>query len=203
MVNEAFYLNYVYNDEETDEAIGFIKYPEEYYNNREYYDLNPHKVDFKHTSIWDNTIDPNSSGYHYIPFFDMIPALKNTVGYLYSDVKYKDYGGDNEKIDEDKPNFKAPMAAEIYYYKDKDYCIVERQCIKIDGNNDTCDNIKSRTYLIGAYTPLTRLKGGCSTYDFEYKEDDNDYVNHIKYGNVILPQEDEVSIIFCYGIINS
>lgn len=215
MVNEAFYLNYVYNysnDEETDEATGFIKYSGEYYNNREYYDLNPHKVDFKHTSIWDNTIDVNGSEYHYIPFFDMIPALKNTVGYLYSDVKYKDYGEDNEKIDEDKPNFNAPMAAEIYYFETttvhgEPYIGVANkgQCIQIDGNNNTCDSIEwplTNTYLIGAYTPLTRLNGGCSTDDFEYDENDNDYVNHIKYGNVILPQEDEVSIIFCYGLID-
>ena len=211
MVNNAFYDNYVNNYCHGES--GFIKYKEEYYNNREYYDLNPHKVDFKRTSMWDNMMScyDDYEERYYIPFFDMIPALKNTVGYLYSDVKYNNYGGDIEKIKEDEPNFNAPMAAEIYYYENivsggkNTGVTIERQCIKINGNNNTCDSIdeySKYTYLIGAYTPLTRLNGGCTTDDFEFNEYNNDYVNHIKNGNVILPQKDEVSIIFCYGLIN-
>ena len=49
-------------------------------------------------------------------------------------------------------------------------------------------------YLIGAYTPLTRLDGDCT-------DEESEYVRHIKYGTEILPQTNSISVILNYGEI--
>ena len=345
-VNQAFYDNYITNwlQERTSE---FIVYKQEYYNNREYYDLNPHKVDFKHNNIWDSSlgsgkvyepkmenfsgyperlyglikssstdsivvdnelinsynvsasadskelyyaylpIDPdeevnfsqyysmsfwiqntsmaticiratlankigvnsfstqeeedsglapyetiviglnekryvtiqgypfsgsstidlfirpkyknvNTNEYYqivfkisqvelrevkkYIPFFDMIPSLRNTRGYEYSD-------GD------EFPNNKAPIALELYLSEDEKMLLFNpyNDC---SNGSDTIDSVSNYKplYLIGASTPLTRLEGACT-------DPDSAYVKHIKYNTELLPQMNSTSIIYSYGMV--
>lgn len=119
---------------------------------------------------------------NYIPFFDMIPSLRNTKGYEYSD-------GD------DFPNHKAPIALELYLSKDKKMLLFNpnQDC---STGSDTLDYISNYKplYLIGASTPLTKLEGACT-------DPDSAYVKHIKYNTELLPQMDSTSIIYSYGMV--
>lgn len=187
-VNQAFYDNYIINWVNEESTSEFIVYKQEYYNNREYYDLNPHKVDFKHNHIWDSsfgneeyTLDTDEMK-NYIPFFDMIPSLRNTKGYAYSD-------GD------DFPNHKAPIALELYLSKNEKMLLFNPNQDCSTGSN-TLDNISNYKplYLIGASTPLTRLEGACT-------DPDSAYVKHIKDNTELLPQMDSTSIIYSYGMV--
>lgn len=189
-VNQAFYDNYIINWlTQVESTSEFMVYKQEYYNNREYYDLNPHKVDFKHNHIWDSsfgdgyeyTLDTDKTEVkNYIPFFDMIPSLRNTKGYEYSD-------GD------DFPNHKAPIALELYLSEDEKMLLFNpnRDC---STGSDTLDYISNykQLYLIGASTPLTRLEGACT-------DPDSAYVKQIKDNTELLPQMDSTSIIYSYG----
>ncbi len=119
----------------------------------------------------------------YVPFFDMIPALKNTKGYVYS---AKDSNG-NDGL----PNYNAPIAMELYLDGTLLRFNPENTCDDTNPNIDVLSNY-GNLYLIGAYTPLTKLAGECTN-------ENSDYVRHIKYGTELLPQTNSVSVIFNYG----
>jgi hypothetical protein len=189
LVNEVFYNNYVNISAsfQTKEE-NVLPYIDEYLNNREYYDLNPHKVDFKNTDIWDDVVDPEF-GYDphdkifYLPFFDMIPALKNTKGYGYSDGS-------------EHPNYNVPIAIELYQLDQSAiadyYANIEHQI------HDTRKRSQLMPlYLIGVYSPLTKLDGNCMG-----EPKDSPYVNQIVNNNEIIPQQNDTTIIYCYGCVS-
>lgn len=121
----------------------------------------------------------------YLPFFDMIPALKNTHGYVYS--------GKDENGNDGLPNLNAPIAIEMYAANKMINFKPTQICDSgIQGLDALVDYMP--LYLIGAYTPLTRLDGDCT-------DEDSDYVRHIKYGTEILPQTNSISVILNYGEI--
>ena len=179
LVNEAFYSNYVYNlyyysDIEP-------QYKQEYINNREYYDLFPYKVNFKNTNIWDDETVDN----YYVPFFDMIPALKNTKGYAYSDT--------------DTPNFNAPIAIELYTQGSMLRFYPENMCGTTDPNGNYLSDYGT-LYLVGVYSPLTCLSGSCTIEEnFGEGKEVSEYVSQILNGTSLLPQIDYTTIIFSYG----
>ena len=120
---------------------------------------------------------------HILPFFDMIPALKNTNGYVYSDKR--------------TPNVNAPMAIELYTYSGNTVEFVRQSAITEEGLEPT--------FLIGVYSNLTKLNGPCRVADETldeysgYTESDNIYCNQIQNGTEILPQNNNITIIYCYG----
>jgi hypothetical protein len=116
----------------------------------------------------------------YVPFFDMIPALRNSTGCIYST-------GNSEDI----PNFKAPMASEVYN-DSGGKTIVDPSMLDSYFNND----INQEFYFVGVYSPLTQLSGLCTD-----ENENNSYVKQIKYGNQIIPQIDSTSIIVSYGSV--
>lgn len=97
-----------------------------------------------------------------IPFFDMKPSLKNTEGFEYST------SGSCNTI--------CPMCSEVLLNENGNIIL------------PTISSGVSTLYLIGVYSPLTRLSG-------------ESYVNEILYGNELIPQEDETTIIYSYGEI--
>ena len=137
-------------------------------NTNEYY-----RVAFRITQVNIETIT------YILPFFDMIPALKNTKGYVYSDNR--------------EPNFNAPMAIELYADSDSvDF-------IKQESNTE----VDTTTFLIGVYNKLTKLDGPCCAVDASlknYGSINNRYFEQIKNGSEILPQNNDRTIIYCYGV---
>ena len=114
----------------------------------------------------------------YVPFFDMIPALRNSTGCIYSI-------GNSEDI----PNFKAPMASEVYNNSGGE-TIVDPSMVESYFLNE----INQEFYFVGVYSPLTQLSGLCT-------DENGSYVQQIKYGNQIIPQIDSTSIIVSYGSV--
>lgn len=205
LVNKAFYDNYI----SSPESKNGVSYNEEYLKNKEFYDLNPHLVDFTVGDTYNNRFTDYSLGYveffdkelwydednkikgewtghtyeeqYYVPFFDMTPSLRNTLGYAYSKVKYGSTGATNFEI-----NYNAPIAMELYIDNNK-----------INFNYKVYDNSQAmyyyrHLYLIGVYSPLTVLPGSCM-------EEKGMYYNQIMNNTTLLPQCDETTIIYCYG----
>lgn len=138
-------------------------------NTNEYY-----RVSFRITQVNIETIT------YILPFFDMIPALKNTKGYVYSDDR--------------TPNFNAPMAIELYSDGDNSVDFIRQE---------TNTEVDETTFLIGVYNNLTKLEGPCCASDVSLKNYDstfNRYFEQIKNGSEILPQNNDRTIIYCYGL---
>lgn len=148
----------------------------------EYKNLNTnsyYRISFRITQIYvENFVT-------YLPFFDMIPSLKNTHGYVYS--------GKDKDGNDGYPNLKAPIAIEMYT---EDNMIKFNPMQICDSGSQNLDVLSDYMplYLIGAYTPLTCLDGDCT-------DEESDYVRHIKYGTEILPQTNSISVILNYGEI--
>ena len=137
-------------------------------NTNEYY-----RVSFRISQVNIETIT------YILPFFDMIPALKNTKGYVYSDDR--------------EPNFNAPMAIELYADSDSVDFIRQESNTEVD----------TTTFLIGVYNKLTKLDGPCCAVDSSlknYGSINNRYFEQIKNGSEILPQNNDRTIIYCYGV---
>lgn len=199
LVNKAFYDNYI----SSPESKNGVSYNEDYLKNKEFYDLNPHLVDFTVGDTYNNRfadeffdeeldyteyegIKGEWTGHtydeeYYVPFFDMTPSLRNTLGYAYSKVEQSYINSDNFKI-----NYNAPIAMELYINNNE-----------INFNYKVADNSQAmyyyrHLYLIGVYSPLTVLPGSCM-------EKEGMYYNQIMNNTTLLPQCDETTIIYCYG----
>jgi hypothetical protein len=180
-INKAFYDNYIDNKYNS-------TYVDIYLNNREYFDLNPHKFLYEEIvdsetettiKIGGQTItgfttypggDVYKSGWRKknprLPFLNMYAALQNCQSY---DYKYYCPTSDllpyaHEIIDED---FYIP-----YIYDEK-----KPEELGI--------------YIIGCYSPLTCLDG-------HLFERNSDYSEEVNNGNKIIPQMNYTSIIMVY-----
>lgn len=121
----------------------------------------------------------------YLPFFDMLPSLKNTYGFEYSH-------SENGII-----NHMTPMAFEVNAETSNISILTNRGGEysyngELDGffryknSGDTDETF----YLVSVYSTLTNLS-------------DNDYIKQIKNGNIIIPQTDSYTYILNYGKIQT
>lgn len=182
-INKAFYDNYIDNKYNS-------TYVDVYLNNREYFDLNPHKFLYEEIvededstkiiiggqTITGFTSHPDSNIYKSgwrknnqtprLPFLNMYSALQsyNSRDYYRPASDFLPYA--HEIIDE---NFYIP-----YIYNEK-----KPEELGI--------------YIIGCYSPLTCLNG-------HLFETDSDYSQEVNYGNKIIPQMNYTSIIMVYKI---
>lgn len=198
LVNQAFYDNYI----SSPESKNGVSYNEEYLKNKEEFDLNPHLVDFTVGDTYNNRFTKeffNKDATHiegvsgewesidyeeqyYVPFFDMTPSLRNTLGYAYSKVKHGSTGATNFEI-----NYNAPIAMELYIDNNN----INFNYSPTNGNAQVIYYYRN-LYLIGVYSPLTVLPGSCM-------EEEGMYYNQIMNNTTLLPQCDETTIIYCYG----
>lgn len=180
IVNYAFIDEFFYYKEN----LHFTHYKYDYLKNRELYDIKQKTYNYNED---DDDIDGGG-----FPFLNMIPSLKNSYGYYYSNSGYT--------------NLNVPCAMEVYCEKiDEPEGSTEYERhfnLKINSNfatppTETTDMF----YLIGVYSPLTVLNGSCCEYKGGDKTKDTPYVREIQGGTELIPQIDSTTIMMNFGCV--